>query len=358
MLSGGIARFVDATGPYDALFIGSNVPVVSDPKYWPDALAYAKRYTALAPDADLAMDYLHDLFSALAGLPVPIRVASLVTFDYYGTVDAQTARLRELGLHIYAPDISFAQRLDDLPDWLPGEKHFQRKREQLTSAWFDFVSESPVRILSGLHYVAEDEFFFRALDQRAILASVPGAEYLLRGQAKSSLRKRGIKPASKFLFNAYRVMNKLQMPVYSKFLSLRIFNVSYQGNLLDTRFVYTARGGFGIPVRKFLEIPAAGAMMICTPPVGYSAMGFVDGEHYVNASPEEAPDVILDMSKNLDRAQAMADKAQQVAWEVHSLRARAAQLRQCLDSIQEGTYRGSRWVAGKFVVEKVLSCAD
>lgn len=352
VLAAGIERFVDATGPYDALFIGPNVPVLSTPEAWPASLAYTQRYAALAPDPESGMKYLKDLFASLRGLAVPLRVASLVTLDYYGTVKAQIDRLNELGLHVLAPDLGFAQRIEELPAWLSGEEHFQRKKERLTNAWVDFVSDNPARILSSLHFVAESEFFFRTLEERTMLASVPGAEYLLRGQARNSLKKKGIRPASKILFNAYRVLNKLRIPVYSRFLPLRMFNVSYQGSLLDTRFVYTARGGFGIPVRKFLEIPAAGAMMICTPPLGFAEMGFVGGEHYVEAGPEDAPDAIMELSRDVGRAQAMAGKAQQLVWDAHSLSARGAQLRKCLESIRAGSYLGSRWQAGEFVVEE------
>jgi hypothetical protein len=352
VLAAGIERFVDSTGPYDALFIGPNVPVLSSPAAWPASLAYTQRYAALASDPESGMKYLKDLFASLPRLVVPLRVASLVTLDYYGSAKAQIDRLNELGLHVLAPDLVFAQRIEELPAWASGEEHFQRKKERLTNAWVDFISDNPSRVLSSLHFVAESEFFFRTLEERTMVASVPGAEYLLRGQARKSLKKKGIRSASKLLFNAYRVLNKLRIPVYSKFIPLRMFNVSYQGSLLDTQFVYTARGGFGIPVRKFLEIPAAGAMMICTPPLGFAEMGFVDGEHYVEAGPEDAPDVIMQLSQDLGRAQAMAGKAQQLVWDAHSLSARGAQLRKCLESIQAGSYQRSRWQAGKFVVEE------
>lgn len=352
VLAAGIERFIDATGPYDALFIGPNVPILSDQEAWPSALAYTHRYAALAPDSKSGMAYLKNLFASLPGLPVPLRVACLVTLDYYGTVKAQIDRLNYLGLSVLAPDLSFAQRIENLPDWASGEKHFQRKKERLTNAWIDFVSENPARILSSLHFVAESEFCFRSLEQRTSFASVPGVEYSLRGRARDSLKKRGIRPATKLLFNSYRVLNKLRIPVYSRFLPLRMFNVAYQGDLLNTRFVYTARGGFGIPVRKFFEIPAAGAIMICVPPLGFSEMGFVSGDHYIEAAPEDAPDVIMELSRDIGRAQAMACKAQQLVWDAHSLSARGAQLRKCLESIRAGNYLGSLWKAGKFIVEE------
>ena len=352
VLAKGIERFIDATGPYDALFIGPNVPVVNAPDTWPVSLAYAQRYAALAPHPKIGMEYLKDLFTSLPRIAVPLRVASLVTLDYYGTTDAQIDRLNHLGLHVLAPDLSFAQRIAELPAWASGEKHYQRKKDRLTNAWVDFVLGNPGRVLSSLHFVAENEFFFRSLDQRSTHASVPGAEYLQRAQAKNSLKKKGIRPASKLLFHTYKVLSKLGLPVYSRFLPLRIFNISYQAGLLDTRFVYTARGGFGIPVRKFLEIPAAGAMMVCSPPLGFADTGFIDGEHYLEATPDEAPDLILELSRDIGRAQGIACKAQQLVWDLHSLSARAAQLRRCLESIRSGKYLGSYWRAGEFVVEE------
>ena len=352
VLDGGIERFVDSTGPYDFLFIGPNVPLLCPPESWPASLAYTQRYSALSSDPESGMKYLKDIFVSLPRLAVPLRVASLVTLDYYGSTKAQIDRLHELGLYVLAPDLAFAQRIEELPAWASGEEHFQRKKERLTNAWVDFISDNPARVLSSLHFVAESEFFFRTLEERTMLASVPGSEYLLRGQARNSLKRKGIRCTSNFMFNAYRALNKLRIPVYSRFIPLRMFNISYQGGLLDTQFVYTARGGFGIPVRKFLEIPAAGAMMICTPPLGFAEMGFVDGVHYVEASPEDAPGVIMQLSRDLGLAQTMAGKAQQLVWDAHSLSARGAQLRKCLESIQAGSYQRSSWQAGKFVVEE------
>ncbi len=357
ILNAGVARFVEQTGPYDVIFLGPNVPVVQGPESWPDSLAYMQRYAALAPSPESGLAYLRDLFAALPGLPVQRRIACLVTLDYYGTVQMQIDRLQALDLHVLAPDLAFAPRIEELPDWLTGEEHFKRKRHRLSNAWADFIDCNPQRVLSSLHFVAESEFFFRSLEGRGNMASVPGVEYLLRAKAQRELRKKGITPASKAIFNAYRLLNKLRLPVFARFVPLKVFNLTYQASLLNTKFVYTARGGFGIPVRKFLEIPAAGAVMICTPPLGFAQMGFRDGEHYIEAAPEAAADIINELARDPERAQSIADGGRNLVWRQHSLVARAAQLRQCIDAMVAGTYSGSCWDRGEFVVEEVPSCA-
>jgi hypothetical protein len=351
-LTSGIERFIDATGPYDALVLGPNVPVVDDPKDWPIAIAYMQRFAALAPDAESIFEYLKNLFTALPKISIPIKVATLVALDNYGSQKAQIDRLLDLGVYILAPDSSFAERIEKLPPWLFEEKHYKRKKERLSNAWIDFVTENSARVLSSLHFVAESEFYFRAIEQRKTIASVPGAEYFLRREARGFLKRNGIKTGGKLLFNTYRLLSKFRLPVYSNFLPLRIFNTSYQENLLDTRFVYTARGGFGLPVRKFFEIPAAGAVMICIPPLGFAEMGFVDGVHYLEAEPKDSPELILELSRDIGRAQTIASNAQKLVWQSHTLTARGVQLRKCLESIRAGTYLGSRWRQGKFEVEE------
>ena len=51
------------------------------------------------------------------------------------------------------------------------------------------------------------------------------------------------------------------------------------------------------PVRKFFEIPAAGAAMLCTPPVGFPGLGFRDGETHVEVEPEALPDIVADLRR-------------------------------------------------------------
>jgi hypothetical protein len=150
------------------------------------------------------------------------------------------------------------------------------------------------------------------------------------------------------VFHVYRVLRRLGLPMLSRFLPQKLYQLAFARGLLDTKLVYTARGAFGMPIRKFFEIPAAGALMVCVPPTNFAALGFRDGQHYVAAEPEALPQLIGELLSNPDKAAGIARSGQNLVFAKHSLAARAGQLRACLDSLAAGTYRGADWVDGQF----------
>jgi hypothetical protein len=271
-----------------------------------------------------------------------------MTLDCYGCTQSHIDRIEQFGLYIIAPNSTFSVRFEDLPEWAHQEAHFRRKKHLLSNAWLNFVTQYPDRVLTSLHFVSDSEFSFRGIAERSNLISIPGVEYVLRKQAIAALKSAGIKCSSKNFFNLFRLANRIGLPVFSRFTSLKLFNNLFFEDLIDARSVYTARGGFGAVVRKFFEIPAAGSLMICSPPIGFSDLGFRDGEHYINADPDQLPRILKEVEAEPDYAQAIASAGRQLVFEKHSLRARASQLRICFDAVREGRYKGAIWNNGVF----------
>lgn len=350
-LSSGLLRFMEQTGPYDALVLGPNVPLFARSSGDLSAAAnYAKSYTAFSSPIKDLVKYYDDVLAALPLVPVALRFACLVTLDYYGCTPWHIERIEEFGLHVIAPNSAFSTHFESQPEWVNHEAHFLRKKDRLSNAWTDFTLQKPERVLTTLHFVGDTEFSFRDLSSRASDVSIPGVKYVLRKQAVKALRTAGIKYSTKGFFNAYRLANRLGLPVFRRFTLLKLFNLLFFRDLLDTRCVYTARGGFGTPIRKFFEIPAAGALMICSPPIGFLALGFKDGEHYINADPDQLPRVLKELESDPRRAQTIASAGRRLVFEKHSLRARASQLRSCFDAIQQGSYKGAAWNDGVFAL--------
>src|SRR5262249_8591368 len=151
-----------------------------------------------------------------------------------------------------------------------------RKRDRITSEWHAFLKRQSDRVISLHHFVGDNEFFFRGLAERRKRIAVPGVGYVMRERALAALRRQKIKPASRMIFRGFLAANRLGLPVFSRFLPLRMFNVAFQGSLLDSRCAFTAPEGSGMAVRKFFEIPAAGAVLLCVPPHNFGALGFKD----------------------------------------------------------------------------------
>jgi hypothetical protein len=180
--------------------------------------------------------------------------------------------------------------------------------------------------------------------------------YALRRDALASLRSSGLRVAPKNYFHAFRAANRLGLPVYRNAATARLYNALFQRTLRRSKMVYTASGGSGNLMRKFFEIPAAGAAMVCVPGNGFRALGFEHGRNYVQVVPADLATTVKTLRAD-PALQAIADAGRHVVLTRHSLQARASQIAQCFHALRLGTYRGSRWEDGNFVVSEAAAAA-
>lgn len=357
-LSQGVRAYVDKHGPFDGLVLGMQVPLFAVDEYGLRRNAgHVTRYTAFGSPTETLMSFFRDVLANVATLPIRTRIISLLNFDYYATTTRHTDLFEAMDAYVLTPGAQFAPSDSELPDWAWQERHFVRKQSMISSAWIDYLNRHPDRVLNLPHFIADSEFSFRGLAERKQRISIPGVEYFMRKRGRQTLAQRGMKPAAKSVFNLVRYADRLGIKVFAKYLTLTMYHAAYRGNLIDTRFVYTAREGFGIPLRKFFEIPAAGALMMCLSPHGFSDFGFRDGENYLEVDADALPDMIEMMERNPDRAQAIASAGRKLVLEQHSLAARGRQLAQCFDAIQAGRFAGSDWHEGQFKVLKTTPAA-
>ena len=320
------------------------------------AVAYLRRYAShLLADQPL-LSFFADVRGAFGKLPVVIRLISLLNFDYYATTQKQIDVLLEQSIAVLGPNDQFVLALENLPDFARREKHYVKKADRFTDVWRNFLLQHPERVVTATHFVGPQEYCFEPLSGRPYEVAVPGVEYLLRKDAARRLAGTRLRSAPKSYFHLYRLANRMGLPAYSHPLALRLYNLFFQRTLADTRCIYTARGGFGIPIRKFFEIPAAGGLLICSPCNGYSDLGFEAGRHYVQAEPEALLDALSEWLPS-PRAQEVASAGQQLAIAMHSMAARGEQIERCLRAMVAGTYRGARWHRGEFVGDEIQSCA-
>lgn len=353
LLAKGLLNWIRETGPYEMIIIGPNSPVLVDnlDDVIPGTLAYMRRSTAHEHADAQIIAFLKDLFTVLPGVDIKHRVATSLNFDYYAATTAQVQRLQDLNLTLIGPNEQFVRPLAELPAFVTQEKHYQRKKARLSDCWFDFLHAHPERVVTALHYVVPSEFSYTPIHSRRPVVAVPGVEYHLRKEANVALRRSGIRMASKWYFYLYQVMNRLGMPVYGTPWGLHLYNQFFQRTLKTSRYVYTARGGFGLPVRKFFEIPAAGALMLCSPCTGYDELGYVDGVHYHSVEPDDLPGFLQELIST-GAGHDVAVAGRKVTANNHSLHARARQIALCLEALVKGTYRGARWHRGEFMIEE------
>lgn len=352
LLKKGLLDWVRETGPYEMIFIGPNSPllVANIDDEIDSTLAYMRRFTAHENTESQIVAFLRDLFSVLPKIDIEHRIITSLNFDYYAATDVQVQRLQDWNLTLLGPNEQFVRPFAELPAFVTQEKHYQRKKARLTDCWFDFLHDHPERVITTLHYVLPSEFSYTPIDLRRPVVAVPGVEYHLRNEANVVLRRSGIRMASKWYFHLFRVMNRLGMPVYGHPSGLRLYNSFFQRTLKTSRYVYTAPGGFGLPIRKFFEIPAAGALFLCRPCIGYRELGYVDGIHYHAVEPNDLPGVLQELART-GAGHDVAIAGRKLTANKHSLQARAQQIQICLEALAKGTYRGARWDKGEFVVK-------
>jgi hypothetical protein len=350
-LSDGVLKFIDRTGPYDILFLGPNMPILSvadaDLR---ETAAFIRRWTALSAPQETVYAFFVAFLASLNDIPIAQRFACLVSMDSYSATQRQMDRLDHFGMKIMASNEHFVRRVADLPAWANREKHYQANTHNISDAWYDYLAARPERVVTSLHFVGDTEFSFRGLAHRKSEISIPGVDYHTRREAVESLKRHGIGSSSKFTYNVYRTLNKLGFPVYSRYPLLKYFNTSYFLNLMNTRYVFTAAEAFGLPIRKYFEIPAAGAVLLTTACNGFDRIGFADGVSCLLVQPDSLADVVVHLEKNPDEAQRLADNGRNLMYREHSISARIDQIRSCLNAIVAGKFLGAEWIDGRYVV--------
>jgi hypothetical protein len=349
VLAGGVLRFIDKTGPYDILFLGPNMPIISQSNDdLQESADYFGRWAALTPPREAIYRFFVAFLKSLSSIPIAQRFVSMVTLDSYSSSQCQMDQLDHFDMKLLASNEHFVRRVADLPAWANREKHYLANKHIISDAWYDYLAARPERVITSLHFVSDGEFSFRGLAHRKCDVSIPGVDYHTRREAVHSLKRRGIGVSSKFTYNVYRVLNKLGMPVYSRYPLLKYFNVSYFFNLMNSRYVFTAAEAFGMPIRKYFEIPAAGAVLLATACNGFDRIGFANGVNCLEVEPDNLADAVGHLEKNPDDAQRLASAGRNLIYREHSISARIEQVRSCMNAIIAGKFLGAEWVDGRY----------
>jgi hypothetical protein len=215
--------------------------------------------------------------------------------------------------------------------------------------WKTLVEECAARVISMPAMVDTDELCFRPLALRRHRWAVPGTRYRSRARARAVLGAAGERVAGGTHYLAMKALSGLGFPLYSNRAWLDLYNGGFTRVLRDTQYVYTCGSAMRMAIRKYFEIPAAGAVLVCEPCEGFAALGFVDGVNAIAAAPEEIVDRVRLIAAD-ERAQALATAGQTLIRTTHSIAARARQMRLCLDALLGGRFRGAAWRDGAFVL--------
>ncbi len=259
-------------------------------------------------------------------------------------------------------------QLDDFSDYIVAwGKGFSRPNSELTyldvesayagkakvrplGLWYEFCEGRDTKFINLGHFVGQHEFDFSPTSVRSHDVSVAGQLYYSRERTLGLLkRNKRLRVASTGYRVIFSLLTKLGWSPYARLIPHTIYRALFKQVLCKSKISMTDGAAYDIMIRKFVEIPAAGALMLARPCVGFESLGFRDGESAVLLDENDPAGQVLALLSAPERLQAIAAKGQQVAWKSHSIHARAQQMAKSLARILEGRFSGTAWRDGEFV---------
>jgi hypothetical protein len=348
VLERGLERFVESIGGVDLIFVTKDFSGGTDAAR---LARFTKRYAVMLNGGEVTPELSRDISAFL--LKVRDRVVCLITdVDPHAVGQPVLDNFKRHGAYYVGWGAQFLNTLGE-PEWVAVEEYMQKKLRagQRLGLLDDFARREDDRFISVGFYVSEPEFFWGPLRDRPYDVAVPGSKYARRQAFAGALRAiEGVRIPGTAYSLACRIADRAGLRPFASFYALSLYNLTFQRSLSLSKSCITDGGANNYPVRKFFEIPAAGAVLLAAPATGMADLGFTAGVHYVPVrTTDEAVRAVEDIRKHPDRYDGMAAAGRDLVLRRHSLSARAEQLAQAVSAILAGTFAGSRWTAGEFV---------
>ncbi|KAF0119210.1 MAG: hypothetical protein FD149_158 [Rhodospirillaceae bacterium] len=341
VLASGLPAFVARYGPFDVAIMTEHIAFAED--YVGAAVldSYRRNYAFRFPMADLQRR--GDMRRAFCALPMP-KVAFLLESDYYNFTSEQIKGLSAVADWLVGWNGDFVKPKAELSG-LERESFGHKANDH----WANFVCAGHARMIPLVHFVADEEFSFTALSHRAADWCVPGILYDARHRARTALISAGCTMSRRHRWPIAPVLTRMGLHPFSRPLFTVWYQEMFRREIHQARFAFTCGSGLQWPIRKFFEIPALGAVLVCVPCNGFEALGFRDGENAIICKPEALPEIGRRLSADPNTAQAIADAGRRLVGACHTVSVRAVQLRTALEAALAGRWHGAHWVKGRMV---------
>lgn len=237
------------------------------------------------------------------------------------------------------------------PEAMDKEPYILSKKDAHTFGLYDDFSRAiHARRITLNHIIGEHEFSWNALALRRYDVSVPGNHYFRRGAVYDELlRRHDVIVARRTYEYAFKLAGKVGMKPYSNPYSIALYQLAFRELLRESKACVTDGGLINLTIRKFLEIPAAGSILVCWPTKDFSDIGFRDGVNCVQVdTAADAVARVREVARDPDSSQHIAAAGQRLVMKRHSVAARSRQIEESFTRILDGTFRGTRWSEGEF----------
>ena len=343
-LKGGIVRFLEHEGPFNIVVIGGDL-LCTNPDEMKGVNFNRIRKHILFDFSEDDWRELGSIAQQLEDVDLP-RIAILMHLDSYGMSTTMIERISKRSDISIAMGTDLFRRSNELPNL--SKEAFS---EAVTDKWATYAESNPQRIASTMHFASNEEVNHLALAHRKYTWSVMGVQYHARDQVRRILNQNAIKPLSDgWARKAISLYKKIIPGSREQNCFIDYLNSDFRSRLVAARYSYTCGSGLNIPIRKFFEIPAAGAVLACTPFSSFGDAGFVDQENAMVCEPEDIMEVHKWLESDLSRAQRIASAGRSMVIKNHSLKARAQQFKGIFEAVIDSTFAGARWEKGVFKI--------
>lgn len=254
----------------------------------------------------------------------------------------------EKGAYIIGVGSEFIEKVERLNQKMLSMEKIGKLANDL---YLDFASSNCSRMISCPIFMFETVFEWSSLNNRENEISLIGRLYYPRKVVKKILSENGIQVCSNDSIKlAMRLLSGLGLKPYNCPELVSVYRSSYYECMKSSKYSFACGMALRMPLGKFFEIPACGAVMIAYPCKGFNDLGFINRKNSIEIEPEEIMSAYEYLIQNPSDAQEIATRGQRLVWEKHSARARAQQLKSSFEAIIDNNFYGGHWKDGDFVL--------
>ena len=343
----GISAFCDNQGPFDFIVTSTQLAVDSNPE---TTEKFYRRFSLCPWGRASIGDFMVDVKKYMLNSSLP-KVVFVMDLDTHGVRADLLKQLDEFSDYIVSWGKGFSRPNSELP-YLDVEKDYKRKSKlRPLGLWYGFCENNNHKFINLGHFVGTHEFDFSPLSVRPYSVSVAGQLYYSRERTLNALKKNSrLCVGTTGYRRVFSLLTKIGWSPYSHLIPHTIYRSLFKKLLSTSKISMTDGGAYDMVIRKFVEIPASGALLLARPCAGFEALGFRDGESAVLLDESDPVDQVLTLLEEPKRLQSIAAKGQELVWKKHSLNARAQQMEKSLCRIREKRFMGSIWNAGEFIL--------
>lgn len=373
-LDRGILRFAEKKGPFDAVILAFPLMMLSLRMSSIREVYQYHRYFLSDCSVNQAVRYADEIIDDIEKMElVKIVLFGQDIINISSTWHGCLEELLEKGFYILSPGKEFIPELEEKEGKSFGEGLMINNRFKR------LLEKYPQRSISIPFQAAVcGDYFFGALENRTYDWVVPGnidGCYPMRGQILRRLKQAGYQMYEDFIdrtmaykTDAVRAERATYARDEEKYVDARLgksspylrnslrreeiarWRENYNVSLRKSKVAFADGGEGHFLVRKFIEIPARGTLLACEEIIGLKELGFRNGENMVTVTLDNVLDISAELFQNPEEMQRIADNGRKLVLAKHTSRHRAENTIEAIQKILTGSYAGSYWENGAFVI--------